>query len=49
MKYTVVLKGAPPLDLARKISEAHVKAIASGSHSTTEHSPTNHKLAGGSP
>ena len=29
MIYSVVVKGAPPPDLARKIAEAHVEALKS--------------------
>jgi hypothetical protein len=29
MKYTVGIRGAPPLDLARKVSETHAAAILS--------------------
>ena len=49
MNYTVVFKGARPLDLARKIAEAHVKAVKSGIQRTAQQGPTNDKAAGGTP
>ena len=47
MNYTVVFKGARPLDVARKIAEAHVKAVKSGIQRTAQQGPTNDKAAVG--
>ena len=39
MNYRVVVKGARPLDLARKIAEAHAEALKPKHYSHTRYGP----------
>ena len=45
MTYTVVVKGAPPPDLARKIAAAHAEAVARRSASGFGGRSNNKKAA----